>query len=134
MTTVGKPDAATKKAADQIRKYALQFPETHEDHPWGHSAFKVKAKTFIFMGADESGLSLSIKLRESLFDALACPFSEPTHYGLGKHGWVTATFAPGDAVPMDMLKAWIDESFREIAPKTILKKYQEQQSTSRRKR
>jgi predicted DNA-binding protein (MmcQ/YjbR family) len=122
LSTTGKASAKTNSNAEKIRKYALSFPETHEDHPWGHSAFKVKSKTFIFMSADETGLSLSVKLRESLFDALALPFCEPTHYGLGKHGWVTANFEPNMSVNLDMVNGWIDESFREIAPKTLLKK------------
>jgi predicted DNA-binding protein (MmcQ/YjbR family) len=28
--------------ADEIRALALSFPETYEDHPWGHPVFKVR--------------------------------------------------------------------------------------------
>lgn len=48
------------------------------------------------------------------------PFSSPTAYGLGKSGWVTATFALKDAPPVDLLKAWIDESYRAQAPKKLI--------------
>ncbi len=48
------------------------------------------------------------------------PFTEPTHYGLGKSGWVTALFDGEDAPPMEMLKAWIDESYRAQAPKKLV--------------
>lgn len=123
MTTAGKPNAQTRAVAEKIRAFCLAFPETQEDHPWGHSAFKVRAKTFCFMGADESGFSISIKLRDSLFNALALPFTEPTHYGLGKHGWVTASFAPDSDVPVYLCQDWINESFREIAPKTVQKRF-----------
>ena len=42
--------------AKELRKAALAFPETVEDFPWGHSAFKVAAKkAFLFMGDDEEG-------------------------------------------------------------------------------
>ena len=49
-------------------------------------------------------------------------FAEPTGYGLGKHGWVTATFEPGDAIPLDLIREWIDESYRAVAPKSVLAK------------
>src|ERR1700730_5041541 len=95
----GKPSVKLKREAERIRKYALSFPESHEDHPWGHSAFKVKNKTFVFMGFEESKLGISFKLKESLFDALALPFTEPTPYGLGKSGWVSASLEPDRDVP-----------------------------------
>ena len=49
------------------------------------------------------------------------PFAKPTGYGLGKSGWVTATFAAGDEPPVEMFKAWIDESYRAQAPKKLVK-------------
>jgi hypothetical protein len=54
--------------------------------------------------------------------ALSLPFAEPTGYGLGKSGWVTARFAAGDDVPVPMLIGWVDESFRAVAPKRLLAK------------
>ena len=106
----------------EIRRHALDYPETREDHPWGETAFKVKEKAFVFMRCDENGLSVGVKLPHSSRVALKHPFCEPTHYGMGKFGWVTAAFAPGDDVPMKLLKEWIDESFRAVAPKTLVKK------------
>ena len=49
------------------------------------------------------------------------PFTEPAHYGMGKHGWVTARFAPKAKAPVAVLKAWIEESYRLIAPKGLAK-------------
>ncbi len=107
----------------ELRDYAMTFPETTEDHPWGHRALKVKGKTFLFLGGekDKQELSLSVKLPSSRDIALDLPFAEPTGYGLGKSGWVTARFAKVSDVPLDMLKAWVDESFRAIAPKKLVK-------------
>ena len=45
------------------------------------------------------------------------PFAEPTHYGLGKHGWVTAHLDPKRKPPLELIEAWIDESYRAVAPK-----------------
>ncbi len=53
--------------------------------------------------------------------AVDLPFAEPTGYGLGKSGWVTASFTKVADVPLDLLKSWIDESYRAIAPKKLVK-------------
>jgi len=106
-------------ALDRLRGFALGFPESHEDHPWGHVAIKVRGRAFIFMGGDAEGLSLSVKLPHSREFALEYPFTSPTGYGLGKSGWVTARFAPGKKPPMDVLQAWIRESYCAIAPKKL---------------
>jgi predicted DNA-binding protein (MmcQ/YjbR family) len=102
-----------------LRKFALAYPETREDKPWGETAIKVRGKTFLFMG-DNEGLSLSLKLPRSREFALEYPFTKPTAYGLGKSGWVSAKFAAKDKPPLDVLEAWIDESFRAVAPKKLV--------------
>jgi predicted DNA-binding protein (MmcQ/YjbR family) len=111
--------ATLKQAFDRLRKCALAYPETREDHPWGESAIKVKGKTFVFMGVDKVRLGLSVKLPRSREFALEYPFTKPTAYGLGKSGWVSAEFAAKDTVPLDILEAWIDESFHAVAPKKV---------------
>ena len=105
---------------EEIRKQALKYPGTDEHHPWGEIAIKVKGKSFLFMHADNAALSLSMKLPRSREDALALPFTEPTHYGLGKSGWVTSSFKKGDDVPVGVLKDWLDKSYRAIAPKKLV--------------
>jgi predicted DNA-binding protein (MmcQ/YjbR family) len=110
---------ALEKTFNNLRALALAYPETREDHPWGETAIKVKGKTFLFMGYTKGSLGLSVKLTERLEFALQYPFVAPTRYGLGKSGWVTATFGKKDRPPMDVLSAWVDESFRAIAPKRV---------------
>lgn len=121
MHPTSKPSAALQKQVETLRKRALGYPETHEDFPWGHSAFKVKGKAFVFLYADAEGMSVSVKLPDSNALALELPFAEPTGYGLGKSGWVTARFKPKDKLPLGLLADWIDESYRAIAPKRVLK-------------
>lgn len=106
-----------------LRDFALTYPECHEDHPWGHIAIKVKGKAFLFLGGDQdkTELSLTVKLPLSRDMAADLPFAEPAGYGLGKSGWVTARFSRAGQVPMDLLRKWIDESYRAIAPKKLLK-------------
>jgi predicted DNA-binding protein (MmcQ/YjbR family) len=120
MHPTGKPPALLQKQIEVLRKRALGYPETREDFPWGHSAFKVKDKAFVFLYADAEGCSLSVKLPESNALALQLPFAEPTGYGLGKSGWVSAGFKAKDKLPLSLLADWIDESYRAVAPKRLL--------------
>lgn len=107
----------------ELRDYSLTFPEVTEDHPWGHRAMKVKGKVFVFLGGEKSEkeLSLTVKLPSSRDMAVDLPFAEPAGYGMGKHGWVSARFTKVADVPMDLLRSWIDESYRAIAPKKLVK-------------
>jgi predicted DNA-binding protein (MmcQ/YjbR family) len=112
------PNKKLTGIAKRLRDYALGFPETTEAFPWGESAFKVKGKTFVFMRADPSDLSFSIKLSASRKKALALPGSEPTHYGLGAKGWVT--LRPTAKTSIELLLSFVEESYRAIAPKRVL--------------
>jgi predicted DNA-binding protein (MmcQ/YjbR family) len=103
-----------------LRKLGLSLPETTEDFPWGHRTLKVKGKAFVFMGSDDDGFGLSVKLLESGSAALSLPFAEPTGYGLGKSGWVSAKFAPRADVPVELLERWLVESYRAVAPKKLV--------------
>lgn len=47
------------------------------------------------------------------------PHAEPTHYGLGRAGWVTLKFAASEQPPLDLLQEWIEESYRAVAPKRL---------------
>ena len=110
-----------KKAEAALGAFALTYPGTREDHPWGDHVVKVGKKVFVFMGTtDDGGFGLSVKLPASAPMALLLPFASPTGYGLGKSGWVSARFAPSESPPLDLLRAWIDESYRAIAPKTLV--------------
>lgn len=111
------PDIARAESA--VARIAAAFPETREDNPWGHRAFKVRGKTFLFLVGDGEGLSVSVKLPESGALALELPFAEPTGYGLGKSGWVSARFKPGTPIPIDMIGEWLSESYAAIAPKKL---------------
>ncbi len=116
-------NSPAQAAAAELRAFALTFPEATEEFPWGESAFKVKGKVFVFMYAHAAGLNVSLKLPQSNATALDKSFAEPTGYGLGKRGWVTCKFEGSERVPTDVLKPWILESWRAIAPKTLVKRF-----------
>ncbi len=101
--------------------HGLAKPEAYEEFPWGDRALKVAKNIFAIMNCDaENGLTLTVKLGALSEEVLQLPFTAPTGYGLGKSGWVTARFAPGDAPPAGMLCDWIDESYALVAPKKLI--------------
>lgn len=102
-----------------IRKFSLGMPQASEDFPWGHRAFRVGKKVFLFLAWDKGVFGLTAKLPESQSMALTLPFAELTGYGMGKSGWVTARFSGRDEVPVGLLVQWIEESYRAIAPKKL---------------
>ena len=109
-----------KSLGGQLRTHAMGYPGATEDFPWGERAIKVNGKAFLFLRAEGNEVSFSVKLTGSHANALEQPFTEPTHYGLGKHGWVTSTVDAKRDAPTDLFRAWIDESFRNVAPKRVV--------------
>lgn len=109
-----------RSLAGRLRALALDYPEATEDFPWGERAIKVRGKAFLFLGARGNEVSFSVKLPHSAAEALELPFAEPTHYGLGKHGWVTAKVNASRKTLISTFEAWIDESYRSVAPKKLV--------------
>lgn len=105
-----------------LREFGLAYPGAHTKSPWpGHLDLAVNDKTFTYLSIDGEPLGISCKLPTSSGLALTMPFTEPTPYGLGKSGWVSAKFKDSDTPPIELLKLWIDESYRAQAPKKLLK-------------
>ncbi len=113
--------ASIAEATKALREAALGYPETREDHPWGHDVFKVKEKAFLFVSLWEEGLGVTVKLPHSFEFALEYPFAKPAGYGLGRARWVDCRFEADDEVPVEVLLVWLDESFRAVAPRRLLK-------------
>ncbi|MGF1625656.1 MAG: MmcQ/YjbR family DNA-binding protein [Alphaproteobacteria bacterium] len=114
--------SAHDAALNALRAFGLGYPGAHTKSPWpGHLDQAVKDKTFAYLSLEGEPLSVSCKLPFRSEEALGLPFTRPTGYGLGKSGWVTASFAPCEAVPIDLLKDWIDESYRAQAPKSLVR-------------
>jgi predicted DNA-binding protein (MmcQ/YjbR family) len=110
-------DAVQRK----LKKFGLAYPEAHSKSPWpSHDDLAVRNKTFAFLSAAGEPLRITCKLPLTGQMALTLPFVSPTGYGLSRSGWVTATFDPKDVPPFDLLKDWIDESYRAQAPKKLV--------------
>ena len=105
--------------SERLRAVALALPETSEGTSSVNRAFKVRKKNFLFVGEKDDQVRVMVKLAASLDRArqLADP-----RIGVGKTGWVTVNFAPGDPPDPAMLDAWVLESFRALAPKTVVAK------------
>jgi predicted DNA-binding protein (MmcQ/YjbR family) len=103
---------------DKLLMFSLALPGATLDHPWGEDVAKVNGKIFVFLGPPPSR-RMTVKLDESHGHALATEGAEPTGYGLGRSGWVTVPLrAPG--VTLDLLRDWIEESYRIVAPKRLV--------------
>jgi len=118
MAKKSKVDAAI----EELRAYGLKkYPGAHLKSPWpGHADLAVNDKTFAYLstpGAEEP--HVGCKLPHSSDVALLLPFVTPSGYGLGKSGWVNADFKD-IPVPMDLMKEWLDESYRAQAPKKLV--------------
>lgn len=104
---------------ENVLSFALSLPETAEDRPWEDDVVvKVRGKIFVFAGQVGSK-RMSVKLAESHAHALAIDGAEPTGYGLGKAGWVTVPFR-ARGVSIAVLRDWVEESYRIVAPKRVV--------------
>lgn len=112
-----------QKAREELLAFALTLPGTREDNPWGERVAKVGDKVFVFFGRsqpEDPRLQFAVKLPQSGLAALDLANTEPTGYGMGKHGWVTATYREGERPDLVRAKAWVLESYRAIAPKKLV--------------
>jgi predicted DNA-binding protein (MmcQ/YjbR family) len=104
------------RTKEKLLAFALSLPGASEDHPWGESVAKVRGKIFVFLGG-ETSKAITVKLVEAHEHALSIEGAAPTGYGLGPSGWVTVPVA---GVPLDVLRDWVEESYRIVAPKRLV--------------
>jgi predicted DNA-binding protein (MmcQ/YjbR family) len=114
----------------KLLRFSLGLPGAYEDHPWGESVAKVNNKVFVFLGLgdDPSNLAMTVKLEDSHEQALAVEGATPTGYGLGRAGWVTVPLRD-TTPPVPVLKDWVEESYRRIAPKRLVAELDARRST-----
>jgi YjbR protein len=116
---------------DAVRAFALSFPAAVEDFPWGESIIKVEKRgieppswrrglahgpMFLWLGRrDTESHAIRVKLTASYEQAVAMAGAIPTSAsGLGQWGWLTVPLA---VVELDLVYDWVDESYRNVAPK-----------------
>lgn len=121
----------TTRPWDHVRAYALGFPLAIEDFPWGEAVVKIDSPPrrrasglvwgpmFAWLGQRDAPVpAVSVKLRRSYDEAVAVGGATPmTYSGLGQWGWLTVPLADAD---LRLVRDWVEESYRIVAPKKIL--------------
>jgi predicted DNA-binding protein (MmcQ/YjbR family) len=114
-----KPKSSELMAS--LKSFALDLPGAWPDNPWGDSVVKVGKKIFVFLGDNEEDSMITVKVPDSHDHAMSFTGAAPTGYGLGKAGWVTIPVAGLTGDDADVLPDFIEESYRAIAPKKLIK-------------
>jgi predicted DNA-binding protein (MmcQ/YjbR family) len=113
---------ATDAILKELRAFGLAYPGAHGKAPWpDHDDLAVNDKTFAYLPVAGRPFSLSVKLPYTGEVALDLPYAKPTAYGLGKSGWVSFTPAEDEIPSLELLRDWIDESYRAQAPKKLVR-------------
>ncbi len=113
---------ATDAVLGELRAFGLAYPGAHSKAPWpDHDDLAVNDKTFAYLPVAGQPFSLSVKLPYTGEVALVLPYARPTGYGLGKSGWVSFTPSEQEMPSLEQLKDWIDESYRALAPRKLVK-------------
>jgi hypothetical protein len=102
-----------------LRKMAMRCPQAEEGIACKGTALEcrtIKARNKAFLRKTE----LRLKLGDSLAEAAKLAAKEPDRYQAGPGGWVKVTFSAAQPPPLDVLKRWIDESYRLLAPKQLV--------------
>jgi hypothetical protein len=131
-------------AWDEVRRFALGLPAAEEDFPWGETVIKVRRKPgippwrkegvhgpmFLWMGQrDVTAPSVCVKLTRSYEEAVAVAGATPTTIsGLGQWGWLTVHLS---AVAVVLLCDWVDESYRNVAPRRFVAELDDRLPTRR---
>lgn len=111
----------------KVRKIATKYPEVTEIvDGFGHSVFKVRNKSFIFVSEYQGRLNFILRLLHETQDFLITHTKrfERSAY-IGQHGWTT--LKPEYKVDWGEVAGLIDEAYRRTAPKTVLKKLNEKE-------
>src|SRR5262245_9264391 len=107
-------------SGDAARAHALSLPDAEERETWGHPSVRVRDK--IFMGMDTDGTQASVKASKE--EQAALVEADPKTFGIadytGRYGWVTVQLK---RVKADEMRELIEESWRAIAPKRVVKAY-----------
>jgi hypothetical protein len=129
-----KPSFSTDLHA-ALFKFAMRFPGAEEGIACEGTAIEqpsvhVGKKSFLFVGKTR----IMLKLSESVSECVLLAKEQPRVYKSGAGGWTTITIIPGDLPPVDLLKRWVKESYRLVAPVSAPKKVAAKGSVTRRKR
>lgn len=137
---------ASEQAWDEVRGFALGLPAAEEDFPWGETVIKVRRKPgippwrkegvhgpmFLWMGQRDADVpSVCVKLTRAYEEAVAVAGATPTTIsGLGQWGWLTVRLG---AVDVALFSDWVEESYRNVAPRRFVAELDARSPTRREK-
>jgi len=107
--------------ARALEDFAMAFPETSNSPSCVNRSFRARKKGFMFLGEKDTGvLRLMVKLDAGIESANAVAEANPDGWSVKGPGWITGNFTDDEAPPLDVMMEWIDESYRLLAPKTLV--------------
>lgn len=116
---MGKPASPKTAPADstlkKLRAICLALPNTRETLSWGSPHFRVGDKIFCGIGDEKGRLAIGFKLEMEHADAVIQDSRFWRSPFVGRYGWVSMGVTP--RMNWGRLKAFVEESYRLIAPK-----------------
>lgn len=116
-----------QRAEAALTTYGLTFPGTTAAPGWAFTrGLYVKSKMFAIFGDKAQpldALTITLKLPISAEMVADLPFVREAKGWYKQHDWIIADFGPEDDIlaEIDMLKAWLRQSYMAIAPKRLSK-------------
>ena len=116
-----------QRAEAALTAYGLTFPGTTTGPAWAFTrGLYVNGKMFAVFGDKAQpldALTIILKLPISAEMVADLPFVREAKGWYKQHNWVIADFGPEDDIlaELDMLKAWLRQSYVAIAPKRLSK-------------
>jgi hypothetical protein len=94
----------------------MRFPDAEEAIACKGTAIEqptvtVGKKAFLFLG----NTRIMVKLRDSIPEAVKLAKEQPEVYKIGAGGWTTITIDVDNTPPTDLLKGWVEESYKLMA-------------------
>lgn len=104
-------------AFQSLREQCIAQPDSVEEFPWGHVAFKIGGKIFAILRGQEGEGDATVTLKPPPEDRealLALPFVEVAAY-VGRFGWLTVTVTEEEALAV--ARELITASYKQVRPK-----------------
>ena len=106
-----------------LRAICLPYPEAAEAEAFGSPTFQIRRRNFAMVHKPDHRVAVWCKAPPGAQEAYIA--SEPDRYYrppyLGPAGWIAAWLSPESDPDWDEIAAIIDESYRLIAPKRLVK-------------
>ena len=112
--------AGAKTNMQRLEAMATTLPEAVRVDvlEWGdHPTFRVRNKNFLFSDPEGTHITVKLGVEEAAVVVASDPHAEPAGYGLGRHGWVSATI--DGTTDWQQLEEWVRTSYTLVAPKTL---------------